>query len=207
MKYRILTMGMAIIAFAGGAAALTAGPAWATAARPGLATRAAGTAGTAGTARQLSGLPPVRAHRAIVPAGPGQVASRPAALASTFHICLLNASSLCLQSNGAGNQVTITSASGGYSNFHVVNTAADGSYYVYQFDNGNGNCLRAGSNGVVKIENGSCSASDSTDWWVADGNYLVNYGYGEYMLTHGNASGDNVWWGADQSGDWVKWSY
>ncbi len=74
----------------------------------------------------------------------------PALAATSFHICLKNAPSYCLQSNGPGSQVTITN-SGSYANFHVVRTDNVGNI---QLENGSGNCLRAGDNFVVKIENG-----------------------------------------------------
>ena len=41
----------------------------------------------------------------------------PAHAATSFHICLENATSYCLQSNGGGNQVTLTNNSANYSNF------------------------------------------------------------------------------------------
>ena len=139
-------------------------------------------------------------------ASPG-MSVRPAigttALAGSFHICLLNAPSLCLQSNGPGNQVTITSGSS--ANFQVVNEAPDGQWRKYQFENGSGNCLRAGTGGVVKIENGSCGNGDA-DWWEDAGTEIVSVLYGSPMLTHGAVSGYNVWWGAPQSGDWLEWT-
>jgi hypothetical protein len=136
--------------------------------------------------------------------------TRPGATADSFHICLMNASSLCLQSNGAGNQVTITSNSADHSNFRVANSEILDGYDAYEFENGNGNCLRAATNGDVKIENGSCGVDDAADWWVSvingSASYLVSYDYGGRMLTHGDVSGYNVFWGAEQSGDWDSWS-
>jgi hypothetical protein len=127
----------------------------------------------------------------------------PARAASSFHICLLNARSLCLQSNGPGNQVTLTSGSS--ADFTVVNTAPDGENTRYQFENGSGNCLRAGDGGVVKIENGPCSGD--ADWWLAAASSLISYKYGDSILTHSAASGDNVWHEAFRSGDWNQWSW
>ena len=74
---------------------------------------------------------------------------------------------------------------------------------------GNGNCLREGTGGVVKIENGPCSNSDQTDWWakVASNAYIENLGNYAEMYTKGNDSGDNVWASTSTppSGSWVQW--
>jgi hypothetical protein len=134
----------------------------------------------------------------------------PAQQAGTFHICLINAMPLlCQVSNGAGNQVTVSSSSTDWANFRLVgDTTCCGGLAVYQFVNGNGNCLRAGTNNVVKIENGGCASNDSADWWVGTGSgRLQSYLYGDLMLTHGERSGYKVWHAARMSGDWTDWTY
>jgi hypothetical protein len=64
------------------------------------------------------------------------------AASQVFNICLKNAPSLCLESNGTGNQVTITGNQADRANFHYVNPGSE-----LQFQDGNGNCLRAGPTG------------------------------------------------------------
>ena len=134
----------------------------------------------------------------------------PAQQTGTFHICLLNSHPfMCEVSNGAGNQVTISSSSTDWANFRLVgDSTCCGGLAVYQFVNGNGNCLRAGTNNVVKIENGGCASNDSADWWVGAGSgRLESYLYGDLMLTHGDVSGWKVWHAAPGSGDWTDWTY
>jgi hypothetical protein len=96
--------------------------------------------------------------------------------------------------------VTITNNSANYSNFHVARTG--------QFENGNGNCLRAGTNNVVKIENGPCVANDPADSWYAPsaGSFRVrSLLYGDDMLVHGHVNGYKVWHAIPVSGDWYNW--
>lgn len=134
--------------------------------------------------------------------GPG-MGFQAAAQTGPYHICLLNAPSLCLRSNGGGNQVTISSND--YADFTVVRTSGA----EIQWENAAGNCLRAGDNNVVKLENGPCDPNGPNDWWVPDPNnphILFSVGRGERMLTHGAVSGFNVWWGPFQSGDWDQWT-
>lgn len=59
--------------------------------------------------------------------------------------CLTNATSYCIKANGAGNQVTITNVAADKANFTVVYDS-DG-FHAWQ--DGNGNCLREGTGGVV----------------------------------------------------------
>ena len=89
------------------------------------------------------------------------VTTAQAAIGNSGPICLTNASSYCIHSNGPGNAVTITNVDAQKSNFTVVYDS--NGYHGWQ--NGNGNCLREASNGVVKIENGPCNTSDGADLW------------------------------------------
>jgi hypothetical protein len=129
----------------------------------------------------------------------------PAQAATSFHICLKNAPSYCLQSNGPGNQVTITN-SGSYANFHIVRTDDVGNI---QLENGSGNCLRAGDNFVVKIENGGCLQGNDADWWynlVRTPCEIRSWRYTDEMLVHGAVNGWNVWHADSQDGDWFNWT-
>jgi hypothetical protein len=124
----------------------------------------------------------------------------PAQAATSFHICLKSATSYCLQSNGGGSQVTITNNPANYSNFTSPRPG--------QFQNGNGNCLRAGTNNVVKIENGPCVASDPADSWYAPPGQtyrLASQLYRDDMTVHGPVNGYNVWHINPGSGDWYNW--
>jgi hypothetical protein len=94
------------------------------------------------------------------------VTTAQAAIGDSSQICLTNSSHYCIHSNGAGNPVTMTDVDSQKSNFTVVYDT-DG-WHMWQ--NGNGNCLRLGTDGVVKIENGPCSLTDLSDrWWHEQG--------------------------------------
>ena len=129
---------------------------------------------------------------------------------SSYFICLTNAQEYCLASLGTGEQVKITYNGLDWSTFHIVGTGTFNGWAKYQFENGNGNCLRAGTNNIVKIENGSCVSSDSADWWVsndgAGSNRWVSEYYGGPMLTHGDVNWYKVWHANPVSGDWTQWT-
>ncbi len=129
----------------------------------------------------------------------------PAQAATSFHICLKNASSYCLQFVAGGNQETITNNSAQYANFHIVQTSGA----LNQIEDGSGNCLRAGDNNVVKMENGGCVATNDADWWFSPGDAqyrLESYAYSDFMLVHGTVNGYNVWHAIPVSGDWYNWA-
>jgi hypothetical protein len=169
----------------------------------------------------LAGSPALAAQAAPAAAQPALAGQHPAAhLASpalvsvgsagapttgSAYICLTNSNPLeCLKSNGTSNQVTITSNSTGWAIFSLSYSASKG----YQFENGLGNCLRAGTGNVVKIEDGGCAAGDSADWWTAtSANRLKSDQYGDYMKTVGQTSGNNVWHDSVNKGDWPTWSF
>lgn len=163
-------------------------------------------AGPAAPAQVLTGQHLVQARQMAVPEGAGlPVVSSAVRAADSFHICLRNEPSYCLQSSGTGQQVMITNVSASYSNFHVARSNASG---YSQLENGNDNCLRAGTGNVVKIENGPCADTDTADWWYAPANQpyrLRNENYQDDMLVHGHVNGWNVWHATPISGDWYNW--
>jgi hypothetical protein len=75
---------------------------------------------------------------------------------------------------------------------------------------GNGNCLREGTNNVVKIENGPCSITDYSDrWFHAQGSTTWYNDASSYVLyTKGDVTGDYVWAGQSPlpSGSSSKWN-
>lgn len=164
-----------------------------------------------------------RTQPSFAPQAPGHVLSsaqvsrlhpgvKPGEAAAPNYLCLTNDSSLCLVANGAGNQVTINT--NGYMNISIVNSGycsftPDGtSYPCAEMEDAAGNCIRAGTNNVVKLGNGACLTGDDTDWWVATGgNYLKSLQYDNTMFTHGNGRNYNVWHATPVSGDWYRWSF
>jgi len=127
-------------------------------------------------------------------------ASRAVQVATPFHICLKNATTYCLRSNGGGQQVTITNNPANYSTFHQPLGG--------QYENASGNCLRAGTGNIVKIENGGCSATDQADTWYAPVGMTFRVRselYTDDMLVHGVANGNSVWHATPVSGDWYNW--
>ena len=142
------------------------------------------------------------------------LAAIPAYSGASFHICLLNAkpTKYCLQSNGVGQQVTITSDSANWSNFtkQVLGPADD-----FNFENGNGNCLRENNSNEVVIANGPCLSSDQDGQWVwplnSSQSYTGVYKNHEYpsneMLVQGTPQDEyKVWAKAPVAGDWTKWA-
>jgi hypothetical protein len=140
---------------------------------------------------------------AIAAAGGLLIAGSPAATAQApdpFNICLKNAPSYCLQSNGGGQQVTITNNPANYAVFHSPSPV--------EFENASGNCLRAGTGNIVKIENGPCVASDQADSWFAPATEVFRTRselYLDDMLVHGHVNGYKVWHATPGSGDWYNW--
>jgi len=164
-------------------------------------------AGPAATAQVLTGQHPVQVRQMAAPAGSGlKAVSSAIQAADPFHICLKNAPTYCLRFVTAGNQETITDHSANYGNFHISNTDALGDS---QIENGSGNCLRAGTNNIVKIENGGCVGTNLGDWWFAPAGepYRIrSLAYSDDMLVHGHVNGFNVWHETPQSGDWYNWA-
>lgn len=142
------------------------------------------------------------------------LAAIPAYSGASFHICLLNAkpTKYCLQSNGVGQQVTITSDSANWSNFTKQPL---GPAEIFNFENGNGNCLRENDSNEVVIANGPCLSSDHDGQWVwpqnPPGNFTGVYQNHEYtndeMLVQGTPQDEyKVWAKAPVAGDWAKWA-
>ncbi|HTV99985.1 MAG TPA: hypothetical protein VMF87_06765 [Streptosporangiaceae bacterium] len=128
----------------------------------------------------------------------------PAGVGDSGQICLTNAPSYCIEANGAGNQVTITNVAADMANFTVV--FQQNQYYEWQ--DGNGRCLREGNGGVVKIQNGSCaSGGGDSVLWAKTGNLITESLTIDIMYTKGDANGDDVWaTGTPPSGSWEKWN-
>lgn len=128
-----------------------------------------------------------------------------AAVGDSKPICLTNAPSYCIKTNGTGNQVTITNVAANKANFTVV--VDNGGLHAWQ--DGNGNCLREGTGGVVKINNGPCTVNDPSDFWshAQGGTTWYNGSTGDIMYTNGHVNGDNVWAkGTPPSGSYSKWN-
>jgi hypothetical protein len=128
----------------------------------------------------------------------------PDAVGDESQICLTNAPKYCIHTRGAGNQVSITNVAADQANFTVVfDVEGD-----HAWQDGNGNCLREGTGGVVKMENGPCNISDDSDNWYHNqgSNMWQNVYYGGEMYTKGDANGDYVWGGAPPLGGYSNWN-
>ena len=137
----------------------------------------------------------------LVASSPASIAQ--AAVGDSGHICLTNASSYCIKTNGTGNQVTITNVAADKANFTLVYDSGGD----HQFRDGNGNCLREGTGGVVKIVNGPCMYVDPNESWSHSGTTWHNYNDNAIMYTKGHVTGDDVWTaGTPPSGAWSKWN-
>jgi hypothetical protein len=129
----------------------------------------------------------------------------PDAVGDESQICLTNAPSYCIHTRGAGNQVAITNVAAQKANFTVVfDVEGD-----HAWQDGNGNCLREGTGGVVKIENGPCNISDDSDNWEhSQGSDIwKNVETGDEMYTKGTDNGDLVWASTGPGpGAWINWN-
>jgi hypothetical protein len=146
--------------------------------------------GGAYMAPQAHAQPPAQARQVTSPA------SARLLLASTFTICLLDASSECLRSHGGDSQLTIESSD--YAVFHWVNIGVG----QYQLEDAGGKCLRSYADGSVGLAFGGCSTSTDAEWWYfyTDGQGRSTFWqYGapgtqpQYMGTYGKGSGLGVW--------------
>ena len=129
----------------------------------------------------------------------------PDAVGDESQICLTNAPSYCIHTRGAGNQVAITNVAAQKANFTVVfDVEGD-----HAWQDGNGNCLREGTGGVVKMENGPCNISDDSDNWEhSQGSDIwKNVETGDEMYTKGTDNGDLVWASTGPGpGAWINWN-
>lgn len=72
----------------------------------------------------------------------------------------------CLGTNGVGNPVSVTDNGSNCANVDVTKDGTWNGNTVYQFRNGNGNCIRANSSNQVKLASGHCSATDAGAEWI-----------------------------------------
>jgi hypothetical protein len=118
----------------------------------------------------------------------------------------------CIVTNGVGNQLTVAYA-GAQSCANITITKLDkteGSDPVYEFTDGSGNCLRANNSDVVKVESGTCSSSDTGEWWIAtygtvgSGNTVrfENVLQALWLKTNADIAGYDVWVGTGGSNNW-----
>jgi hypothetical protein len=129
----------------------------------------------------------------------------PDAVGDESQICLTNATSYCIEANGAGLAVTITNVAANKANFTVVYDSGG----VHAWQDGNGNCLREGTDDIVKIENGPCNAGDLQDLWQHSQGSTTWYSRwsGQTMYVNSDANGDYVQTAVfPPSGSWSKWN-
>ena len=134
----------------------------------------------------------------------------PAAAQAGYNICLTHATHWCLVSNGTGRQVTVDNTAGDWATLHTVRPGNDPvtGQPMLQIQNANGNCLRAGTGNVVKIENGPCASTDGADWWIILNGQLESMFYRDKMVIHGQpALAPNVFHDTPRSGDWAAWDF
>ena len=161
-----------------------------------VATAALFMMGMSGTALASS------AHRPAMSSGPVHFSS------SKFLLCPGDQSppgQICIQSNGAGNQLTINNPGGA-----LFTTTAVGSYYTLK--NAAGNCVYESTSHRIILRPGGCTNVDTQEWTVTnhttgahEGYYFRNRKWGNYMVTDGVVDGFKVW-GASQTGRYYAWN-
>lgn len=86
----------------------------------------------------------------------------PRVLNSADKICANSENSLCWTGNGSGQQMTVTTAGQANITFIPVNGEPTG---TYEMQDGSGNCVRVDNSDAVNITGGSCSQSDTHEWF------------------------------------------
>lgn len=119
--------------------------------------------------------------------------------------CLTNspAPGACMIGQGAGNQIQLTNSPGSYMHVSAVASGTFEGLPEYEYQNNNGNCVREGTGGIVKLQNGGCTGA-ADNWWINEsGGHKDNQAYLNIMYTNGTATGDNVFAG---SGAWENFT-
>jgi hypothetical protein len=135
--------------------------------------------------------------------------ARPATSAngSTFSICMWEASTECIVSNGGGHQVGVESSN--YAVFHIVHE--NDQTGIEQLANATGKCLRAYADNTVGLALGGCDSSNQAEWWTFSvdpagrWSYASNKYLGRYMGTYGTGNGASVWDEPPQTGFFWGW--
>ena len=126
----------------------------------------------------------------------------------------------CIVTNGTGSGNQLSDSTGGCAHIKLTSdgTTSSGDP-IYLFTDGNGNCVRANSSDVVKLEKGKCDTSDTGEKWILTScTYIPNTalcsnGQGSkyrfenelqklWMKTTGDSSGDKVWVGTGGANEW-----
>jgi hypothetical protein len=124
----------------------------------------------------------------------------------TYHLCLNSYPSLCIVTEGQGNQVQVGSS--GYGNFSITSRGTWNGNSLVTFTDGNGHCLRETNSMAVETGNGACSSSDTAAEWGEAGISLENYDHTtHYMGVFNPASGKAVWSEGPQSTFYTGWRY
>jgi hypothetical protein len=96
------------------------------------------------------------------------VAPTPAQASQVFIFFLQGtpAQQYCLATNGVGQQVTVDETGSHCANVTVTRDGTWNGNTVYQFRNGNDNCIRANNSNQVKLASGPCSTTDAGAEWI-----------------------------------------
>jgi hypothetical protein len=97
------------------------------------------------------------------------VAPTPAQAAVGVYIFYLQGTPVqqyCLATNGVGNPVTVSDTGSRCANVTVTRDGTWNGNTVYQFRNGNDNCIRANNSNQVKLASGPCSTTDAGAEWI-----------------------------------------
>lgn len=117
-------------------------------------------------------------------------------------ICLVQAPSECITSNGAGNEVTVTK-----SNQAVIHSIeAPGGI---QLENAAGRCLEEASDQEIILVSGGCSQTDPFETWVfavsSTRDTFQNFATNDYLGTFGDGNNLDVFGDSQQSGFFIGW--
>lgn len=113
---------------------------------------------------------------------------------------------LCLNANGADNQLTISNKSNGCTNWH----ANTNQFFVDTLIiDGGGNCMRENNSDQITVVS-NCNSGDATQLFYfascgTDCDKIVNDANNNYVSTTGGTGGDKVWGGFSPTNhvDWI----
>jgi len=145
---------------------------------------------------------PLAAAGAFAVSTPALAASQspPTPGSNPFNMAFTNDSQLRWQSNGTGNQVTVSRSGADYMTVNAVHEGSGGGTITEQYQNGNGKCMYVNGSEQLLVSAGACDSSRTDQRFYV---YVGPSGTGyelesvryvrDFIMTYGNTSGFKVW--------------
>jgi hypothetical protein len=123
-----------------------------------------------------------------------------------YWFCLHNGQSYCANSNGVGNQYTLTQTDADKAKLEW-DQETNG---YFEFPNASGNCMRvADTGGAVNTTSGCTPGGNQQEWVILSGGggsfEFFSHSDQNYMVTAGAVVGYKLWVSTNDSGNWFRW--